>query len=150
MLRRRTFMLTSILLAGLGLALPGATQAAMPAPEFGAVVAGYADIGVAEIPVAERTPLTITRSDGALHAEARGEISSVQVTAVPPEDRGRQIFSSVAAEGFARSTPSVLRVSGGNHAIALPAIGLPQFELSSVPNNAYHYTSIFAEATFVD
>jgi hypothetical protein len=119
-------------------------------PIVSAEVGGYTAAVVGpSLTIAESdwVPITVTRNDSTLHAEASGSggryftACNLPCTKVPE-------FTSTSARGFASAEPGVLRVYASDLVMALPLINGPN--LPGTPNNNTVYANIVASAGFTD
>jgi hypothetical protein len=117
-------------------------------PSVSAEVNGYTATGQgATIPESEWTPITVTRNDGPLHAEASGEGGSYFTNCVIPCVYA-PAFTSTSATGFASAEPGVLRVFASDLTIALPELNGPN--IPGTQNNNTVYANISVGAGFTD
>lgn len=139
----------TVLMFAAGLAVsPWHSAVAQNTPSVSATVTGYTAIGQgATIPEAEWVPITVTRNDSPLHAEASGDGGSY-VTSCTVPCQYSPAFTSTSAAGFASAEPGVLRVYASDLTIALPSLNGPNIPVT--PNNNTVYANINAGASFTD
>jgi hypothetical protein len=129
-------------------AAPLQSAIAQNTPSVLAEVNGYTAISQGTtIPESEWVPITVTRNDGPLHAEASGEGGGFFTNCVIPCIYA-PAFTSASATGFASAEPGVLRVFGSDLAIALPALNGPN--IPGTQNNNTVYANISVGAGFTD
>jgi hypothetical protein len=117
-------------------------------PTVTAGVSGYTATGQgATIPESEWIPITVSRNDGLLHAEASGEGGSFFTACTIPCVYAPE-FTNTSATGFASADPGVLRVFASDLVIALPLLNAPNVPVT--PNTNTVYASISAGAGFTD
>jgi len=117
-------------------------------PSVSAGVSGSTAIGTgATIPDSEWIPITVTRNDGTLHAEAKGDGGSFSTSCTIPCVYPAA-FTSTSATGFASADPGVLRVFGSDLVQALPELNAPNVPVT--PNYDTVYANINVGAAFTD
>jgi invasion protein IalB len=117
-------------------------------PSVSANVDGYTAIGTgATIPQSEWVPITVTRNDSLLHAEASGDGGSFSTRCTIP-CRYSPAFTSTSAAGFASADPGVLHIFGSDLVVALPELNAPNVPVS--PNNDTVVANISVGAAFTD
>jgi hypothetical protein len=119
-------------------------------PTVSASVTGYTAIGIGAIPESEWVPITVTRNDGVLHAEASGEggrFFAIPGISFVGGTTGAGIVSAYAG-GFASAQPGVLHVFGSDLAVARDPISPPG--LPETTNGFTVYTNVQASAGFTD